>query len=46
VWQKTWQKKAAEEYQIVQEIAGGRDRKNPTKQGKTRTFSESEAHPN
>ena len=28
-WQKTWQKKTAEECRIVQEIAGHREKKNP-----------------
>jgi hypothetical protein len=28
-WQKTWQKKTAEECRIVQEIAGRQDKKTP-----------------
>jgi hypothetical protein len=33
-WQKTWQKKTAEECRIVQEIAGQRNARNPENAGK------------
>jgi hypothetical protein len=33
-WQKTWQKKTAEECRIVQEIAGRQDEKTPQKTAK------------
>jgi hypothetical protein len=33
IWQKTWQKKTAEECRSVQEIAGHRNAGNPEKAG-------------